>query len=197
MSTNNSRRLMRRMVAVRLAAVAATSTGLTGAAATLSAGAPAGAAETHQNCVEVSSEGAILSVVPSCSQTINTQGGDPQVQLDSPDPCNQADGTFTMFPRNSVFHINTNKDGDVWVTGTNNGTATFVPTDPSYPSGAGQWTEWFGLNINNRNNNRTSTFDVVMHMSDGGLVTQHEVSHFGLSASGITVTFDHMGGTCH
>lgn len=197
MSINKARRRESRRVGVRLAAVAVSSMGLTAGSMTLSSWAPAGAAETHQSCVNVNSDGSISSVVPSCSQTINTKGGDPQVQYDSPDPCNGAPGTFTMLPRNSVFHVNTNKDGDIWVTGTNNGTATFAPDLSTDPSGSGQWTEWFGFNMNNRNNNWTSTFDVVMHMSDGGLVTQHEVTHFGLSASGITVTFDHVGGVCH
>lgn len=187
---------IRRRIALRIATAALTSMGMTGAALAFSSAIPASAAETHQNCLTVDDSGNITSVTPSCSQTTTSRGGEPQVQPDSQNPCTRDFGDFTMIPKQSTLHVNVDKDGDIWVSGTYNGTATFTPYDSSAPSGVGTWTDWFGFGMNNRNNTQTSTFDLEVHLSNGQTIIQHEVAHDSFSATGLETVFDNAGGTC-
>ncbi len=88
------------------------------------------------------------TLTPLCTQTVATAGGDTQSQPDV-NPCDPADtGTFTMTPKRSVFHVNVNGDGDLWVSSTTNGTATFVPDNPGNVSATGTFANWFGVQLN-------------------------------------------------
>jgi hypothetical protein len=145
-------------------------------------------AETHSNCATFDNNGNVVSVVPNCSQTIHAPSG--ASSSPSTDPCNGATGTATMNDIHDIFHVNVNGAGDVWITNTDNGTFTFVPDDPTMPSGSGQWSAWFGGSLNNQNTVLTSTFNLTVHLSDGSVVTNHEIMHVTFSASGPNFSFD-------
>ena len=193
---NHTVRSRRASTALTLATVAATSLSLTGVAMALWSAAPANAAETHQNCAVTDDQGNILSVIPNCSETSTYQGGQSS-DPNSVNPCTGDAGAFTMYFRQNTFHVNVNGAGDLWVTGTENGTVSFVPDDPSAPSGTGPFATWFNFNDNNRNGNTTFTFDVEVHLSNGRIVGDHEVGHMNFSSTGaVTLSFDKPTLTC-
>lgn len=176
----------------RIAGIARFTVGtLTLAGATLALTAlPASAAQTHENCITFDENtGDIVSVTPSCSETMTAKDLQPQTQPDV-NPCTGDPGTFTLTDARSVFHVNVNRDGEIWVTGTDEGTAAFIPVDPSGVSGTGHWTDWFGFNLNEQNMESTSTFDISMHLSNGQNVTSHDVSHDLLTPNGVEISFD-------
>jgi hypothetical protein len=110
---------------------------------------------------------------------------------------------------NGVFHITaaglddqgTPDPGDdvpippLHVTGTFTGTFVAVPDDASLPTFAGHFTQWFGENVNTKNDVATITFTVIGHGSDGSAIKFHETAHFSVTPEGATVEFDKM--TCH
>jgi hypothetical protein len=108
-------------------------------------------------------------------------------------------GTLTTSGR-SIFHITyfTNpSDDEYWVTGTMTGTITFVPYDPTQPSYSGRFTTWFGDNLNEKNATSTFTFSARLTGTDGSVVTDHEVGHYTVSATGVSSpTFDKNTVTC-
>jgi hypothetical protein len=171
------------------------------AAAAIAVPRGAAAAETHFNCATFDNQGNVISVTPNCSQTISMQGGPPQ-SMPSFDPCTGNPGTLTINTTHQIFHINVNGAGDLWTTGTVNGTMSFVPDDTSAPSGSGAWATWFGGSDNNRNGVFHSTFNAQIHFPGGVTATLHEVFHVTLSGTGtITTSFDKgsalTGGTCN
>ena len=157
-----------------------------------------GAAETHSNCATFDDQGNVVSVVPNCSETITGQGQPPQ-SFPTANPCNGDPGTVTITANRWVFHVNVNGAGDVWVTGTTNGTISFTPDDPSRPSGSGPSTNWFGGSLNNRNMAMTDTFMSVLRSTDGHTITVHGVDHVTFNANGTVTSQFSMGGapTCH
>jgi hypothetical protein len=112
-----------------------------------------------------------------------------QVIPDNQNPCTGVYGTLTL-TMNDVFHVTTLANGTDWATGTSTGTLTFVPYDSSQPSYTGHFTQWFGQNDNLMNGNGTFTFSVHATGSDGSTLLYHEVAHFSVSATGVTVSFD-------
>ncbi len=80
--------------------------------------------------------------------------------------------------------------GTFWVTGTQTGDFSAIPTDTTLPTYSGHTTSWFGDNNNLQNGSETSTFTVHATGSDGSSFTFHEVAHYSVSASGITTSFD-------
>jgi hypothetical protein len=103
--------------------------------------------------------------------------------------CSGATGTVTI-TYNGVFHVTELASGGLHVTGTQTGTFTFVPDDPSEPTYTGRFTTWFGENVNARNATGTFTFRVRGVGSDGSVLRFHQVAHFSVSATGVTVEFD-------
>lgn len=103
--------------------------------------------------------------------------------------CSGATGTVTI-TYNGVFHVTELASGGFHVTGTQTGTFTFVPDDPSEPTYTGRFTTWFGENVNARNLTGTFTFRVRGVGSDGSVLRFHQVAHFSVSATGVTVEFD-------
>jgi hypothetical protein len=70
---------------------------------------------------------------------------------------------------------------------------SFVPDDPSRPSYAGHFTEWFGDENNLQNGVEHSTFNVEATGSDGSHLKFHDNSQATMNANGVvTVSFDHM-----
>lgn len=135
----------------------------------------AAAAETHGNCATFAPDGSIASVVPNCTETMSMLGGDPQ-QMPMPNPCTGDPGLVTLYFTHQVFHLNVNGAGDVWATGTQNGTATFTSADGG-PDYSGNWSSWFGESLNKQNAVLTDTLNVVMRDPAGDLVSLHQVDH--------------------
>jgi hypothetical protein len=145
------------------------------------------AAETHSNCATFDNNGNITGVTPNCSETL--QAAPSSMSSPSTDPCTSAPGIFTMNDNHSVFHINVNGAGDVWVTGTDGGTASFAAVSPG-PSGSGPWTSWFGGAINKQSQVLSSTMHLTIRLSDGTSVTMHDVSHMIITPGGPGVSFN-------
>src|SRR5215831_3272895 len=60
-------------------------------------------------------------------------------------PCNGQTGRLTAIAANQVFHLTFFTNGDeFWLTGTDEGTATFTPDDPHGVSLSGHFADWFG-----------------------------------------------------
>src|SRR5947209_6552071 len=112
-----------------------------------------------------------------------------QVMPENSIPCMGGLGTLTI-TQNDVFHVTMLANGTDWLTGTATGTLVFVPDDSSLPTYTGHFTSWFNENDNLKNGNETFTFSVHATGSDGSSVTYHEVAHFSVSATGVTVSFD-------
>jgi hypothetical protein len=161
---------MRRVVLALVAALGCC------AALMASAAGLAGAAESHTNCITFNPDGSV-TLIPSCSQTV-AQAGGPSQSFASPNPCDPSNtGTVTIAIKRQVYHINVDGAGDAWDTGTTNGTVTFVPDDPTNPSAAGTYANWFGDSFNAQNTVQSSTFNAVLHTSDGQTIGMHEVFH--------------------
>lgn len=152
----------------------------------------AAAAETHSNCATFDNNGNILSVTPNCTQTIQQTGGQPMSEQVT-NPCNNDPGTLTLDITHQVFHINVNGASDVWLTGTTNGTTTFVPVDKNEPSGAGHWTSWFGASLNKNNAVFHDTINLDAHFTNGQTVTFHMVDHMSITPGGVSNTFSKGG----
>jgi hypothetical protein len=155
-------------------------------------------AQTHTDCATFDSNGNIVNVVPNCSET-DTTGAQPPQSQPSLNPCNGDTGMLTMTVTRSIFHVNVNGAGDLWVTGTSEGTITFTPDDSSEPSASGHTTMWFGGSLNNRNAAFTDTFAATLRTTDGHTVTVHGVDHTTISGTGtVTSTFSFGNDpTCH
>ena len=99
--------------------------------------------------------------------------------------CGSPAGTVTVTV-NAVMHVTVNGAGDVGLTVTQEGRFLLVPTDPTLPSFAGHFTNWFGLSDNNRNSVQHGTFSARGTATDGSGATieLHAVSHASISAGG-------------
>jgi hypothetical protein len=108
-------------------------------------------------------------------------------------PCDASDtGTLTAVSANEVFHVTFFTTGpEFWVTGTDEGTVTFTPDNPSDVSASGHFSSWFGESLNNFNDVQTGTDTFVLTTSDGSHMVMHETFHVTANAQGVvTVTFD-------
>ena len=110
-------------------------------------------------------------------------------------PCTGEPGTLTAIAANEVFHVTffTNGDDEFWVTGTDEGTATFTPDNPNGVSASGHFAAWFGESFNNKNDVQHDTSTFHLTGSDGLRFVVHETSHLSTNAAGVvTVNFDKM-----
>jgi hypothetical protein len=98
--------------------------------------------------------------------------------------CTGEEGVLTASPSTSVFHITTQSDGDSWITGTSEGTASFVPSGPG-PTFAGHFTSWFGEAVNNKNTVGHATFTFVLSGPEGSHVVAHLTFHVSTNANGV------------
>jgi len=156
----------------------------------------ASAAETHSNCVTFDSSGNIVSAVPNCTQTMVVKNQ--SVSMSSPNPCSGAPGTLSFNYTNSIVHVNVNGALDIWVTQTQTGSVSFVPTDPLQPSYAGHITVWFGASLNKNNFVFHDTFNATLTGTNGSIITFHMVDHVNVNAStnGLVNSFSIGGFTC-
>jgi hypothetical protein len=104
-------------------------------------------------------------------------------------PCSGVPGALQI-TYNAVFHVTVNKAGDFWATGTQTGDFSFAPVDPTQPSYTGHFTAWFGTSDNNQNGVDHDILNIHGTGSDGSTLAFHQVEHFSVSASGLTVSFD-------
>jgi hypothetical protein len=113
-------------------------------------------------------------------------------------PCTGAPGTLTAVAANEVFHATFFTNGDeFWVTGTDEGTATFTPDDPSGVSATGHFTSWFGESSNNQNDVQHDTNTFNLTGTDGSRAVVHATDHLGTNANGVvTVNFSNFEFSC-
>jgi hypothetical protein len=154
------------------------------------------AAETHTNCATFDNSGNILSLTPNCSETVHFPS--PPISFPGVNPCTTPPepGTIVLNDDHAVFHINVNGAGDVWLTGTDGGSASFAALNPSAASGSGTWTSWFGGQMNKRSMVFGSTMHVGIRLSDGTMVTMHDTFHTMMTATGVVRTFNKPTLTC-
>jgi len=113
-------------------------------------------------------------------------------------PCTGAPGTVTAVAANEVFHATFFTASDeFWVTGTDEGTATFTPDDPHSVSAGGHFTDWFGESFNRKNDVQHFTNTFNLRGTDGSHLVVHETAHLSTNGSNdVTVNFDKMNVTC-
>jgi hypothetical protein len=104
-------------------------------------------------------------------------------------PCIGGKATITL-TFNAVFHQTRIAAHLFHVTETMTGTFVAVPLHPSRPTFTGHFTQWHGFNSNRQSLTGTFTFSVHGVGSDGSTVNFHEVAHFTMTKSGVTVKFD-------
>jgi hypothetical protein len=106
-------------------------------------------------------------------------------------PCTGEGATVTI-TYNGVVHVTFAANGSFHITGTFTGDVVIVPDDPSQPTFTGHFTQWFGDNVNSKNQAATFTFTVIAKGSDGSRLRFHETAHFSVSATGVIVEFDKL-----
>lgn len=113
-------------------------------------------------------------------------------------PCTGDTGTLTASVKTGVFHVTSFTTGpEFWVTGTDEGTATFTPDDPTGVSASGHYAEWFGESFNNKNDVLHDTSMFNLKGSDGSHIVVQAVDHFSINANGVvTVTFSDFNLHC-
>jgi hypothetical protein len=104
-------------------------------------------------------------------------------------PCTGVPGTLTV-TYNSVFHVTTQASGETWATFTQTGSISFVPDDSTQPSYSGHATFWGNFNLNQQSSNSTSKSSIRVVGTDGSVITQHDVAHFLVTPTGVTVSWD-------
>lgn len=119
---------------------------------------------------------------------------DVSMVVDFINPCTGDPGVVTAV-ENQVFHGTLNKNGShgSWLTGNIEGTATFVPTDPSKVTYTGHFTATFGDQLSHGDGIEHSTFQINATGSDGSHLVFHDNAKAVLNADGtVTVSFDHL-----
>jgi hypothetical protein len=96
----------------------------------------------------------------------------------------------------SVFHITDFNNGVFHLTGTNQGTLTFVPDDPSEVAYTGHIAAWFGTNSNASDFEATDTFALHASGSDGSRLTLLMLNHITVTPSGDIASEFHVV-RCH
>jgi hypothetical protein len=97
--------------------------------------------------------------------------------------CTGTAGTFAAIAANQVFHITMQADGNLWATGTSEGTATFVPFEAGV-SYSGHFVNWFGEAINQKNHVEHMTTTYALTGTDGSRLVIHMSSHLSTNANG-------------
>jgi hypothetical protein len=85
----------------------------------------------------------------------------------------------------SIFHVTDFSNGVLHITGTNQGTLTFVPDDASEVTYTGHIAAWFGTNSNASGGfEATDTFALHARGSDGSTLTLLMLNHITVTPSG-------------
>lgn len=96
--------------------------------------------------------------------------------------CGVGVGSVISIDYKGVVHITEGPRGQFHITGTNVGDITIaVAGGKTY---TGHFADWFGFNLNNRNEVGTFTSNNLLRAPDGSLLNVHFLDHFSLSASG-------------
>jgi hypothetical protein len=97
-----------------------------------------------------------------------------------------------------VFHATFFTNGDeFWVTGMDEGTATFTPDDPSGVSATGHFASWFEESSNNKNDVQHDTNTFNLTGTDGSHTIVHATDHLSTNANGVvTVNFSNFKFSC-
>lgn len=112
-------------------------------------------------------------------------------------PCTGEEGTLTAIAANEHFHLTTHADGELWATGTAEGTVTFAPTAVGGLAYSGHFTSWFGEAVNQKNNVEHDTSTFVLHASGGSQVVVHMKDHLSTNAAGeVTAEFERESVHC-
>ena len=151
-------------------------------------------AETHGNCIQFDANGNIVpgSVVPSCTETFSQQGGQPSFM--AAQDCSGNPGTLEMDVTHQVFHVTVNGAGDIWLTGTTTGAASFTP-DAGGPAALGHWTSWFGGSLNRSSSVQHDTFNLILHTATGTFQF-HMINHMSITPGGIINQFSKSSNPC-
>jgi len=116
--------------------------------------------------------------------TVHMSGGTqtmPVTPIVCPDGSTVPGGLLTITINNGVFHITINKAGDLWDTGTIEGTFVFVAdTGLTY---TGHFTQWFGDSVNNQNEVHHFTASFVGSAPNGSRMSLHFDFHISTSAT--------------
>jgi hypothetical protein len=105
----------------------------------------------------------------------------PVTPIACPDGSTVPGGLLTITINNGVFHITINKAGDLWDTGTIEGTFVFVADNGlTY---TGHFTQWFGDSVNNLNEVHHFTASFVGSAPNGSRISLHFDFHFSTSAT--------------
>ena len=94
-------------------------------------------------------------------------------------PCVPTELDSASVTGNAVFHVTQNTATDFWITTTNEGTFTGLPTGFS-----GRATQWFGDENNSMNQVMHAISDGQVTDPSGATIHFHETFHFSISASG-------------
>jgi hypothetical protein len=113
-------------------------------------------------------------------------------------PCTGEEGVLTGSPSTSVLHETKRADGTGSITGTSQGTATFVGSEGG-PTFTGHFTAWFGGSIkpNHQIEHDTQTF--VLAGPEGSHVVMHATGHLRLGPEGeviVEVEKEHVHTKC-
>jgi len=109
-------------------------------------------------------------------------------------PCTGDPGTITV-TYNGIFHITEDPQGGLHITGTQTGTFSFAPDDPTLPSYTGRFTVWFGGNVGANGEGFWETFSVRGIGSDGSTLLFTEVEQFHFANGEVQVEFSNA--SCH
>lgn len=121
-----------------------------------------------------------------------TFGPFPVVGFTCPDGTTVPGGLVTVTFNTAIFHITVNTAGDIWATGTEEGTFVLV-TGPPVVTFTGHLTGWFGESINAQNFVFHSIFNVTGTGSDGSHISFQMEFHWSTSATGtMTLMFDKL-----
>jgi hypothetical protein len=102
----------------------------------------------------------------------------------SVNPCTGEPGLLVASPSTAVFHTTTQADGNMWVTGTDQGNATFLPSGEG-PVFTGHFTAWFGEAVNNHNTVEHDTLTFNLFGPEGSHVIVHSRSHLSTNGKGV------------
>jgi hypothetical protein len=117
----------------------------------------------------------------------------PFFEFPAANPCTGEEGLLSAVAKNFHFNETIQADGNAWLTGTGNGTATFVPSEGG-PTFTGHFTAWFGESLNEKNRVEHGTTTIILTGPEGAHVTVHMNGHMSTNAKGeATVEFEHEG----
>ncbi|HEX3509715.1 MAG TPA: hypothetical protein VHT27_01325 [Solirubrobacteraceae bacterium] len=112
-------------------------------------------------------------------------------------PCTGEPGELVAVAKNFKIHVTHQEDGNAWVTGTGNGSASFTPLAPEGVSYSGHFTVWFGESLNNKNKVEHSTQTYVLTGTDGSTVHVKMLYHLSTNAKGeVTAQTENGGFRC-